>query len=107
MLTLCHVIMNTHRKTLVTDGSKWVNGVFGGIFTLYIFLGVLSEPVIYRPYISFTECVNFISRAIYTLYIEHCASLSYPWGNLFRSVLSLGKQVDQICYVLALPRCCP
>lgn len=35
------------------------------------------------------------------------SSQTYPWGNLLRPVLNLGKQVDQICYVLALRRCCP
>lgn len=38
------------------------------------------------------------------------ASLLYSlhlWGYLLRSVLILGKQVYKICYVLALPRCCP
>lgn len=44
---MCHVIINTRVKTLVTDGIQCLNGISGGIYWLYTYLGlVLSVPYV-------------------------------------------------------------
>lgn len=52
-----------------------------------------------------------ISGVIYRVQRSLCTAcgviFTYSWSNLLRSVLSLGKQVDQICYVLTPPCRCP